>query len=237
MRRDFIAACLVLAAVSGGALWSWWTGGIIAVLVDVSQSPEAKLDAFRDYFSTWGAFAPLVYVLIVIVEAVIAPLPGAMLYLPGGVLFGGFWGGTLSLLGNVIGAGTCAVLVRTLVGKRWSLEFFDGARLGRARRIIVDHGVVSIAILRANPLTSSDLISYAAGLTPLTTWRIMAGTGIGMIPLSYAQAYFSVGLFTLFPWLVWPLVIGSVIYLVAAVVIVVRLRAPREPAPSPSVVP
>lgn len=232
-----MAACLVLAAVSAGALWSWWTGGIIAILVDVSGPPEAKLDAFRAYFDAWGLFAPLVYVLIVIVEAVIAPLPGAMLYLPGGVLFGGFWGGTLSLIGNVIGAGACAVLVRTIVGTRWSIEFFDGARLARARRIIVDHGVVSIAILRVNPLTSSDLVSYAAGLTPLATWRIMAGTGIGMIPLSYVQAYFSVGLFTLFPWLVWPLVIGSVIYLVAAVVIVVRLRTPREPAPSTGVAP
>jgi uncharacterized membrane protein YdjX (TVP38/TMEM64 family) len=151
-----------------------------------------------------------------------------MLYLPGGVIFGGFWGGTLSLVGNIIGAGACAVLVRTLVGQRWSESFFEGAKLEGVRRIIVDHGVLSIALLRANPLTSSDLVSYAAGLTPLSVSRVMVGTGLGMVPLAFAQAYLSVGLFTLFPWLIWPLVVGCVIYLVVAVVIVIRLSRPRR---------
>jgi uncharacterized membrane protein YdjX (TVP38/TMEM64 family) len=228
MRRDFIAGCLALAVVGIGAAWSWWTGGIIAVLVDVGQPPDEKIAAFRAYFEAWGPLSPLVYVAIVVVEAVIAPLPGAMLYLPGGVIFGGFWGGTLSLVGNIIGAGACAVLVRTLVGQRWSESFFEGAKLEGVRRIIVDHGVLSIALLRANPLTSSDLVSYAAGLTPLSVSRVMVGTGLGMVPLAFAQAYLSVGLFTLFPWLIWPLVVGCVIYLVVAVVIVIRLSRPRR---------
>jgi uncharacterized membrane protein YdjX (TVP38/TMEM64 family) len=228
MRRDFIAGCLALAVVGIGAAWSWWTGGIIAVLVDVGQAPDEKIAAFRAYFEAWGPLSPLVYVAIVVVEAVIAPLPGAMLYLPGGVIFGGFWGGTLSLVGNIIGAGACAVLVRTLVGQRWSESFFEGAKLEGVRRIIVDHGVLSIALLRANPLTSSDLVSYAAGLTPLSVSRVMVGTGLGMVPLAFAQAYLSVGLFTLFPWLIWPLVVGCVIYLVVAVVIVIRLSRPRR---------
>jgi membrane protein implicated in regulation of membrane protease activity len=56
----------------------------------------------------------------------------------------------------------------------------------------------------------------------------MVGTGLGMVPLAFAQAYLSVGLFTLFPWLIWPLVVGCVIYLVVAVVIVIRLSRPRR---------
>jgi uncharacterized membrane protein YdjX (TVP38/TMEM64 family) len=231
MRKDFIAGVLALGAVSAWAGWSWWSGGIIDILVDVNQPAEEKIDAFREYFESWGPLAPLVYMGIVVVEAVVAPLPGAMLYLPGGVLFGGFWGGTLSLAGNIIGAGACAVLVRTLLGERWSQNFFESARLETARRIILDHGILSVALLRVNPLTSSDLVSYAAGLTPLSVTRIMLGTGIGMTPLAYAQAYFSVGLFAMFPWLVWPLVVGCVLYLIVAVVLVVRLSAPR-PAPA-----
>ena len=52
------------------------------------------------------------------VEVVVAPIPGTMLYAPGGVIFGGFLGGLLSLAGNVIGAGIACRLMRAFLGDR-----------------------------------------------------------------------------------------------------------------------
>ena len=85
--------------------WSYATGGIVHVLFRSGDSAEEKVAALRRFFNQFGLAAPLAYVGFVIVEVVVAPIPGTMLYAPGGVLFGGFWGGLLSLSGNVIGAG------------------------------------------------------------------------------------------------------------------------------------
>ena len=81
-----------------------------------------------------------------------------------------------------------------------------------------------------NPLTSSDIVSYAAGLTPLSTATVMIGTGIGMLPLCYAQAYLSMGLFTMFPWLIWPLAVGCVGYVIVGAVAIWKIRLPRTGA-------
>ena len=56
--------------------------------------------------------APLAYVGCVMLEVLVAPIPGIMLYAPGGVVFGGLMGGFLSLIGNTLGAGiACAAAV------------------------------------------------------------------------------------------------------------------------------
>ncbi len=220
-----MAAMAVLAVLTGWAGWSYWRGGIIGILFGTGLDAAAKVEAVQAFFEGWGLLAPLVYVLIVVVEAVIAPIPGAMLYLPGGMVFGGFWGGTLSLIGNILAAGVCCVLMRTIVGRTWSREFFSEGKLRKARAFILEHGTLSIALLRVNPLTSSDLVSYAAGLTPLSSVTVMVGTGIGMTPLCYAQAYLSESLFTLFPWLIWPLLAACALYVLVVVAAIRKLRA------------
>ena len=227
MRKDSIAAAVALAVLVVWAGWSYWTGGIIGILLDTDLESAAKIAGLQEFFLSWGVLAPIIYVLIVIVEAVVAPIPGAMLYLPGGVIFGGFWGGTLSLIGNIVAAGICCFLMRTIVGRTWSKDFFSQGKLQRASEFIVKHGVLSVALLRVNPLTSSDMVSYAAGLTPLSARTVMIGTGIGMLPLCYAQAYLSVGLFTMVPWLIWPLVVGCMLYAVLGAVAIWKLRIPR----------
>jgi uncharacterized membrane protein YdjX (TVP38/TMEM64 family) len=227
VRKDSIVAAVALATLIAWVGWSYWTGGIIGILLDTDLASADKIAGMQAFFLDWGVLAPVIYVLIVVVEAVVAPIPGAILYLPGGVIFGGFWGGTLSLIGNIVGGGICCFLMRTLVGRTWSKDFFSSGKLKNVREFILKHGILSVALLRVNPLTSSDIVSYAAGLTPLSTATVMIGTGIGMLPLCYAQAYLSVGLFTMFPWLIWPLVIGCVLYAVVAAVAIWKLRLSR----------
>ena len=81
-------------------------------------------------------------------------------------------------------------------------------------------------LLRINPLTSSDLVSYAAGLTRMPVVALMSATAVGMAPLCYAQAFLSQQLFQAFPWLIWPLVaIGS-----AYIFLLARLALRTKPA-------
>ncbi len=227
MNKERLIAIAILLAFAVLAGWSYWTDGVIGVLFDSGSSSADKVEAMRAFFSAWGPMAPLAYIFLVIIETVIAPIPGAILYLPGGVIFGGFWGGTFSLIGNVVAAGVCCGLMRTIVGRTWTRDFFSEGRLLNLKKLILKHGILSVALLRVNPLTSSDIVSYAAGLTPISNSSVMIGTLFGMAPLCYIQSYLSMELFTVFPWLIWPLVVGCVLYAVLAALAIWRLRMPQ----------
>jgi uncharacterized membrane protein YdjX (TVP38/TMEM64 family) len=222
----------VIALVAFGVViallaWSYVGGGIFSVLLG-GRPTEEKVGALRAFFDGFGLAAPFVYVAVVVVEVVVAPIPGTMLYAPGGVLFGGFWGGTLSLVGPVIGAGVACQIVRSLVGDRaevfmqWMKVDNDGAR-DKISDLIAQRGAWVVFLLRVNPLTSSDLVSYAAGLTQIPLWKLMLGTLAGMAPLCYAQSYLADELLTSFPSLLYPLTVACLVYAVIVVYVLANM--------------
>jgi uncharacterized membrane protein YdjX (TVP38/TMEM64 family) len=215
-------AGLAVALVALGAL-SWWSyqpGGFVFALVETTGSGADSLVVLRDYLATWGGLGPIVYVLLVIVEVLVAPIPGTLLYAPGGAIFGGFLGGSLSLAGNVIGAGLACVIA-TFWGEPIARSF-DSGRLRSIRNALAARGLWLILLLRINPLTSSDLVSYAAGLVGVPVWKVMVGTLVGMAPLCYAQAYLADRLFRVLPGSGLVIVVLALAYVVAVVWIVVR---------------
>jgi uncharacterized membrane protein YdjX (TVP38/TMEM64 family) len=206
-----VLAVAAVALVVGWLAWSYADQGIVRTLLRPEESADEKVAALRAFFDRFGLAAPLAYVGFVTLEVVIAPLPGTMLYAPGGVIFGGFWGGLLSLSGNVAGAGIACQLMRVILGRRGGSEPAWSA-LAPYEGHIARRGAWVIFLLRVNPLTSSDLVSYAAGLTSLSVWRLMVGTLAGMAPLCFAQAYLAEGLLAAFPWLIYPLAAACVVY-------------------------
>ena len=177
----------------------------------------------QEYFDSFGVIAPLVYVGIVTIEVVVAPIPGLMLYAPGGMIFGGFLGGLLSLLGNTLGAGIACQLIRVLGGKHFT-SWLQQGRLKMYHERLSRSGMWLILLLRINPLTSSDLVSYAAGLTGIPIWKVMLGTLLGMAPPCWVQAYLADGILRAVPQLLYPLLILCGIYAVVVVWVVVRLH-------------
>lgn len=230
MKRTPTVALLLLAVLLGWVVWSWQAGGVVATLLATDIAAPAKVDALRAFFEGWGALAPLAYVAVVTVEVVVAPLPGVLLYLPAGLIFGGLLGGSLALLGNVLGAGIACHLMRSVVGPAWSHRWFSRRGLERYESMIARHGLWIIALLRVNPLTSSDLVSYAAGLAPIRVPVLMLGTLIGIAPLCYLQAYLAQELFRVFPWTVWLMVGVAIAYAVAGFLVLRKLAAEGPPA-------
>ena len=128
----------------------------------------------------------------------------------------------------MLGAGIACQLMRTLVGRRVTQSFFETNSLARYSALIEQRGLLIVVLLRINPLTSSDLVSYAAGLTRLRVGTVMLGTAIGMAPLCFAQSYFAATLLDVFPWLVVPLIVLCVLYAVVLVAVLWRLRPEKH---------
>jgi uncharacterized membrane protein YdjX (TVP38/TMEM64 family) len=211
---------LVILLLVTWAAWSWMSGGVMAIVTRSALDGEQALEQLRQLILGAGAWAPVVYVLAVVVEVMIAPIPGALLYAPGGAIFGGFVGGTLSLIGNVAGASLATWLAAT-IGSR-AIGAGDWPRLHRIAARVRERGILVVLLLRINPLTSSDLVSYAAGLAGVPVWRVAVGTALGMAPLCYAQAYASAWLFRVLPGSGLILLALAAAYVAAVVWIVFR---------------
>jgi uncharacterized membrane protein YdjX (TVP38/TMEM64 family) len=216
-----IAALAGVVVLLVWAVWSYRAGGVVHLLSTGAAAADLSIETIRELVGRWGPLAPVAYVLIVIVEVLVAPIPGTILYVPGGAIFGGFVGGTLSLAGNVAGAAIACWLMRAL-GMRRLTEWLAGRNPARYRQLIEQRGAWVIFLLRLNPLTTSDLVSYAAGLAGVPVRHVALGTLFGMAPLCYAQAYLAQELFRILPASGWWLVGLGLAWAVVAVWVLAR---------------
>jgi uncharacterized membrane protein YdjX (TVP38/TMEM64 family) len=204
-------AWMTLAGLVGWVAISYAEGGIVGLMLRPDLPASAKLAELRVFFDGLGAAAPLAYVAIVTVEVVVAPIPGTILYAPAGAIFGGWWGGWLSLAGNVVGAALSFALMRAL-GRDAFERWMQREHLEKLERRLVDHGLLVVFLLRVNPLTSSDIVSYAAGATAMPMWKLVAGTALGMAPLCFLQSYLAESLLAAYPRLIYPLLVAGLAY-------------------------
>lgn len=218
VRRGQLVAALFLALAA--AVWSYAAGGLVHVLVDAALEPDG-VERVRSYVLSWGALAPAVYVGAVIVEVLLAPRPGTLLYAPGGAIFGGLVGGTLSLAGNVAGAVVATWIGRSLGGP-WVSRRIERRHLGGYRDRLTRRAVWAIFLLRVNPFTSSDLVSYAAGAFGVRVLHVAAGTLAGMAPLCYLQAYLAATVFTIVPASGLVIAVFGVAYVIALAFLLMR---------------
>jgi len=221
-----VAWAVLLGLVAWVAI-SFAEGGIVSIVLRPDLPAAEKLEALQQFFADLGPAAPLAYVAIVTVEVVVAPIPGTILYAPAGVIFGGFWGGVLSLIGNIAGAALSFALMRAL-GRAAFERLVEREHLARFEQRLADNGVLVVFLLRVNPLTSSDIVSYAAGATSMRMWKLVLGTTLGMAPLCFLQSYLAENLLIAFPRLIYPLLVAGLLYAVVFVWMIKKTMATTD---------
>jgi uncharacterized membrane protein YdjX (TVP38/TMEM64 family) len=166
-----LAALLILVALA-------WSGWLQAAWRMLNADTIAEVAAYVRGFGLW---APLISLLLMLLQSVIAPLPGSVVAAANGVIFGIWWGTLLSWAGGMLGATASFWLARRLgqaVVERW----FSRVHLERIEVIGEAQGFWLVLLARLTPLVSFDLISYLAGLSAISFGRFMLATAIGMLP-------------------------------------------------------
>ena len=90
---------LIFLVIVGSSYYSYINEGIVYLLT------AGDLDGVTSYIESFGIWGPIVLVMITAVEVVVAPIPALILYVAAGLVFGTFFGGSLVLIGNILGAG------------------------------------------------------------------------------------------------------------------------------------
>ncbi len=181
----------------------------------------------RDYILSYGLWAPAVSTLLMVLQALMAPLPAFLLAFANGLAFGALWGGALSLASATLAAAVCFWVARSL-GRRPVEALVGRAGLEAGDRWLLRWGAPAVLVARLVPVVSFDLVSYAAGLTRLRFVPFVAATTIGAAPASFAYAYLGEQA----PRFVWALMAVFVVVVTVTVLgAVVRRRRQGTRAP------
>lgn len=145
-------------------------------------SRQGALDVI-DYLRS-SAWAPILFV-ILYTGAVTLALPGTILTLIGGAVFG-FWGGVLfNSIGANLGANLAFIISRILGrdGVRYLLRGEDIQRhISRLNEVSEKYGFRGLLVLRLIPAVPFNVLNLGPGLTTMR-WRTYAGaTAIGILP-------------------------------------------------------
>jgi len=139
-----------------------------------------------DTVSQAGAFAPIVFILVYALGTVLF-LPGIILTLAGGFLFGPVLGTIYNLTGAVLGA-TLAFWSARFLASDWIESRVDG-RLHWIRQGIEAGSWRFVAVVRLIPAVPFNALNYALGLTSIRTLPYVMASMIFMLPGCFAYTY------------------------------------------------
>ncbi len=151
--------------------------------------------AYRDAFDVnrlqaWiddaGVFAPMLFVLIYAVATVLF-LPGSVITLAGGVLFGPLWGTLYNLTGATLGA-VMAFLIARYLASDWVVKK-SGDKVKQLMQGVEQEGWRFVAFVRLVPLFPFNLLNYALGLTRIPFLQYLWATWLFMLPGAFAYTW------------------------------------------------
>ena len=133
-----------------------------------------------------GVAAPFFFMLIYIISTVLF-LPGSVLTLLGGALFGPVFGTFYSLTAATIGA-----MLSFLIARYLASDWIEKKSSGRIKQLI--NGVESegwrfVAFTRLVPLFPFNILNYALGLTKISFPQYAIATYLFMLPGAIAYTY------------------------------------------------
>ncbi len=145
-------------------------------------------DAIGDYLRSFGVWAPVASLGLMLVQAVAAPVPALLVGCARGLAVGSVGGGLLSVAGQTLAAVVCFWIARVLgrapveaLTSRYGLDAVD--------RRFTAWGAPGIFLLRLVPGISFDVVSYAAGLTGVGFAPFVAATALGVTPQAFLYAW------------------------------------------------
>ena len=173
MNSRFVRIGLLLILVAG-------------IAVAVVYRDRFDVAALERWIQDAGIWAPLLFMAVYALAAVLF-LPGTLLTLTGGALFGPVLGTLYNLTGATIGA-TLAFLIARYLASDWIAER-TGGRLKQLINGVEDEGWRFVAFTRLVPLFPFNLLNYALGLTRIKLSHYLLATYTCMLPGAMAYTY------------------------------------------------
>lgn len=166
-----IAGLLGLLALAGAGM----------LLFDYSVGTVLDPEAIRETVEAFGIFAPVAFVALQVAQVVFAPIPGQVLAMAGGYVFGPVLGTAYSLLGATIGSAIAFWLSRRF-GRPAVERLVHPDTLATFDGFLGDHGRLAVFLVFLLPGLPDDALCFVCGLTPIPLRSLVVLSFLGRIP-------------------------------------------------------
>jgi uncharacterized membrane protein YdjX (TVP38/TMEM64 family) len=166
-----------LAAIVGAALAVAWA-------MPVGQWMRDFVEGARK----WGPLGPLVLALAYTPASVLF-IPGSLLSLAAGALFGIVVGTIAVSLGSTLGAAVAFVLGRSLARPWVEGLVANDPRFRALDRAVAEQGWKIVVLTRLSPALPFSLLNYAFGLTRVRLREFVLASWVGMLPGTVFYVY------------------------------------------------
>lgn len=197
------------------ALWY----GLRAAGVDLFAIRPERV---RNFVISFGALAPLVYLLVY--SQPVVPMPVSILTLAGGLAFGPVWGTVAAVTGATVRACGQFGLAR-LLGQETVAKLCKG-RVAALNDKIRDNSFHTVLWIRLIPNFPFDMQNYGLGFSKVRFWPFTLGTVLGLVPATVAFVYLGYSLTD--PRQLWKFLLAVV--LLAGLLSLPKLLSRRQPA-------
>ena len=174
-QKKRLAAGAVVIFILFSAAVFWFVG---RPMIRFARQPEL----FRAWVEQRGVWGKLAYVGMVLLQVLVAVIPGEPLEICGGYAFGALWGTVLCLLGALLGSVAVFAFVRRF-GQPLVEVFFPQEKLESLRFLHSSPRRDALLwLIFTVPGTPKDLLCYFAGLTDLSWGKWLLISSVGRIP-------------------------------------------------------
>jgi uncharacterized membrane protein YdjX (TVP38/TMEM64 family) len=135
-----------------------------------------------------GMWGPVIFVAIYVLACVLF-IPGAILTLGAGFIFGVIKGTMIVSVASTLGA-TCAFLVGRHLAREWVAKKIEGNEKFKAvDEAVAREGWKIVGLVRLSPVFPFNLLNYAFGLTKVSLRDYFFASWIGMFPGTVMYVY------------------------------------------------
>ena len=163
--------------------------GVALFIAGVRMLPVADwLERVVAWASGTGIVGVAVFVLVYVVAAVLF-VPGSVLTLGAGAVFGLLWGTIAVSVGATLGAGAAFLVGRYLAREKVARWAAENPRFSAIDSAVGREGWKIVLLTRLSPVFPYNLLNYLFGLTRVRFWPYFLASWIGMIPGTFLYVY------------------------------------------------
>ena len=180
------------SAAGAGRPGQKWTlvflvAGVLAVAF-TAFDPRTLLREALDAAARLGFWGPLLFILLYVAATVLF-LPGSVLTLGAGAVFGVVRGSLYVSVASTLGA-TAAFLVGRYLAREWVAKKIEGnTSFAAIDRAVAEEGWKIVGLTRLSPVFPFTLLNYAFGLTRVRLRDYVLASWIGMMPGTVMYVY------------------------------------------------
>lgn len=176
---------------STNARWKWLLLGIVVVALVIAFlcfDVRELLERALAWVGEIGLVGVAVFVVLYVLATVLF-LPGSVLTLGAGAIYGVVWGSLYVSLASTLGATAAFLIGRYLARDAVARKISQNERFAAIDEAVGREGWKIVMLIRLSPAFPFNLLNYAFGLTHVRLSHYVLASWIGMMPGTVMYVY------------------------------------------------